>query len=110
MRNLRTGAIVAEDVAKADTLWRRFSGLLTYREVSSDQGLWFDNCWAIHTLGMRARIDALFLAKDHRVIKIRYAVPPQRPAVLCAGARVVVELGAASEQRDLRIGDQLTLE
>jgi uncharacterized protein len=110
LRNLRTGEIVAEEVEKADTIWRRLAGLLTYGKIRTDQGMWFDNCWAIHTIGMRNRIDALFLAKDHRIIRIRYSVPPQRPAVFCAGAKVVVELGAASKPRDLLIGDRLTLE
>lgn len=110
LRNLRTGEVVAEEVERADTIWRRLSGLLSYRKIRSDQGMWFDNCWAIHTLGMRSRIDTLFLAKDHRILKILYAVPPQRPAVLCVGAKVVVELGAASQQRNLRVGDRLTLE
>jgi uncharacterized membrane protein (UPF0127 family) len=110
LRNLRTGEIVAEEVEKADTIWRRLSGLLAYGKIRSDQGMWFDNCWAIHTIGMRNRIDALFLTKDHRIIKIRYSVPPQRPVVLCAGAKVVVELGAACARRDLRVGDRLMLE
>jgi uncharacterized membrane protein (UPF0127 family) len=110
LRNLRTGAIVAADVARADSLWRHLSGLIPYGTVASDQGMWFDNCWAIHTIGMRQTIDVLFLAKDHGVLKIHYAVPPYRPAVVCAGAKVVVELGASAERRDVRVGDRLTLE
>jgi uncharacterized membrane protein (UPF0127 family) len=110
LRNVRTGETVAEAVEKADTIWRRLTGLLPYGKIGSHQGMWFDNCWTIHTIGMRDSIDVLFLTKNHCILKILYAVSPQRPVVLCAGAKVVVELGAASEQRDLRIGDRLTLE
>jgi uncharacterized membrane protein (UPF0127 family) len=110
LRNLRTGAVVAAQVERANSLWRQFSGLIPYGKISGDQGMWFDNCWAIHTIGMHREIDVLFLAKDHSVLKIRYAVPPFRPAVLCAGAKVVVELGASAEQRDVRVGDRLSLE
>ena len=106
LRNLRTGRVVAENVEKANSVWRRFSGLLTYAKIRADQGLWFDNCWAIHTIGMRDRIDVIFLAKDSHIMRVEYSVPPNRLAVMCAGARAIVELGAAgSEQRDLLIGD-----
>lgn len=111
LRNLRTGDIVAGDVEKANSLWRRFTGFLTYGTIRPDRGLWFDNCSAIHTIGMRERIDAIFLAKDGRVMRVNYSVAPYRLAVICAGARAVVELGAApAEQRDLQVGDLLALD
>jgi uncharacterized protein len=111
LRNLRTGNVVAGEVEKANSLWRRFTGLLPYGKILPDQGLWFDNCSAIHTIGMRERIDAVFLAKDGSVMRIDYSIAPYRLAVMCAGARAVIELGAApAEQRDLLIGDRLTLE
>lgn len=80
------------------------------KDIRSDDGLWFDKCNVIHTLGMRARIDAIFLSRDHRVMKIRYSVPRHRFMVACPGAHAVVELGAAPTRRDLLIGDQLALE
>ena len=111
LRNLRTGNVVAEDVKKADSLWLRFTGFLTCGKIGPDQGLWFDNCSAIHTIGMRERIDAVFLAKDHRVMRVNYSVPPYRLVVICGGARAVIELGAApAERRDLLVGDVLALE
>jgi uncharacterized protein len=111
LRNLRTGNVLANDVEKANSLWRRFTGFLTYGKIHSDRGLWFDNCSAIHTIGMRRRIDAIFLAKDGRVMRINYSVAPNRLAVICAGARAVIELGAApAERRDLLVGDLLALQ
>jgi uncharacterized membrane protein (UPF0127 family) len=111
LRNARTGSIVAGNVEKARSVWRRLSGFLPYRTIPPDRGLWFDNCSAIHTLGMRSRIDAVFLSKDHRVMKVRYSVPRHRLAVGCAGAHVVIELGeAAPAKRDIFIGDRLALE
>lgn len=80
-------------------------------KIHADDGLWFDRCNVIHTIGMRSRIDAIFLSKDHRVMKIRYSVPQHRLAVGCPGAHAVVELGAAfPARRDLLIGDLLALE
>lgn len=110
LRNLRSGSIVAGDVEKATSVWRRLSGFLGYGTIGADQGLWFDNCKLIHTVGMRARVDIIFLAKDGRIRRIEYSVPPYR-VVFCIGARAIVELGAASpEQRDLLCGDRLALE
>ncbi|MGC9993560.1 MAG: DUF192 domain-containing protein [Candidatus Cybelea sp.] len=103
--------MVADDVGKANSLWRRFTGFLTYAKIRPDQGLWFDNCSAIHTIGMRERIDVVFLAKDGRVMRINYSTAPYRLAVTCAGARAVIELGAApTKRRDLLVGDLLALE
>jgi uncharacterized membrane protein (UPF0127 family) len=111
LRNLRTGTIVAGDVEKANSLWRRFTGFLTYGKICPDRGLWFDNCSAIHTIGMRERVDAVFLAKDDRIMRVNYSVAPNRIAVICAGARAVIELGAApAKRRDLVVGDLLALE
>lgn len=111
LRNLRTGNIVAGDVEKANSLWLRFTGFLSYGKIRPDQGLWFDKCSAIHTIGMRERIDVVFLAKDDRVMRIDYSVLPYRLAVMCAGARTVIELGAApAKRRDLLVGDPLALE
>jgi uncharacterized membrane protein (UPF0127 family) len=48
---------------------------------------------AVHTFGMRYRIDVVFLDERNRVIKIVVAMPPRRMA-WCWRARVVVELAA----------------
>lgn len=111
LRNLSTGAIVAQRVEKARSWWRRVSGLLPYARIAPDDGLWFDRCSAIHTLGMRSKIDAIFLDEADRVLSIRYAIPRHCLAVSHRGARAVVELGAiVSATREVRIGDRLALE
>lgn len=111
LRNLRTGAVLAENVEKATSWWRRLAGFLPCAQVRPGDGLWFDNCGAIHTLGMRCEIDAFFLDSQNRVLSARYSVPRHCLAVAHRGARVVVELGAASpDKREVAIGDRLTLE
>jgi uncharacterized protein len=108
---VRSGCILAENVEKADSWWRRLSGLLPLSEIRADDGLWFDRCNVIHTIGMRSRIDAIFLSSDRRVMRVRYSVPRHRLLVGCPGAHAVVELGEAfPARRDLLIGDQLALE
>lgn len=110
LRNATTGQVIAEDVRVADGWWERFAGLIPHKVVEPDQGLWFRDCWAIHTLLMRARIDVIFLDDQERVVRTVARVNRNRPAVACLGARSVVELGAgALEGRDVLPGDHLEL-
>lgn len=109
--NETTGEILAANVRFADTWWQRLAGFIPRREVAPDDGLWFRDCWAIHTLGMRARIDVIFLDREERIVRIERQVRRQRPLVSCFGASNVVELGAgALDGRDVLAGDRLSLQ
>ena len=111
LKNKTTGQIIAENVRYADTWWERLAGFIPREHVDPDDGLWFRDCWAIHTLCMRASIDVIFLDGEGRVVRTRRSVPRQRPAIACVGARNVVELGGgALDGRDVLVGDRLELE
>ncbi len=111
LRNLTTGDVVATNVAYARSWWQRLSGLLHHSTISPDDGMWFDKCSAIHTVGMRFTIDAIFLDEERRVIGIRHSVPPNQVVVRHARAHAVVELGATEPGcRPLALGDRLGLE
>jgi hypothetical protein len=72
--------------------------------------MWFSPCAAIHTIGMRTPIAVLFLDDRGTVLQIHPHVPPHKPAVMCPGAHVTVELGtAALATSDILIGDRLEL-
>lgn len=111
LRNVTTSEIIAENVKYADSWWERLAGFIPKGLVEPDEGLWFRDCWAIHTLGMRSHIDIIFLDDESRVVKTRRSVPLHHPFVSCVGARAVVELGAgALDGRDVLAGDRITLE
>ncbi len=111
LRNATTGEVIAANVRAANSWWDRFAGFIPQRVVEPDDGLWFDRCWAIHTLGMRAQIDVIFLDARDCVMRTACAVPQHRLAVVCPGARSVVELGTgALDGRDVLAGDRLFLE
>lgn len=111
LRNATTGEILAANVRYADSWWARLAGFIPRRVIAPDDGLWFRNCWVIHTLGMRARIDLIFLDGENRILRTQRRVRLNHPAIGCAGARNVIELGAgALEGRDLLAGDRLALE
>lgn len=110
LHNTTTGEVLAEDVRVAGSWWERFAGLIPRKVVPPDEGLWFRDCWAIHTLGMQTKIDVIFLDGQARVVRTHAGVKRNRLAVACFGANGVVELGAgALEGRDVLPGDQLEL-
>lgn len=111
LKNKTTGEIIADNVRYADGWWERVAGFIPRAQIDPDEGLWFRDCWAIHTLCMRALIDVIFLDSKGCVVRKQCSVPRHRPAVTCLGARHVIELGAgALDCRDLLVGDRLELE
>jgi len=63
---------------------------------------------SIHTAFMRFAIDAVFLDRENRVVKVAEDLGPWRAAA-CRGARAVLELAAGeAAMRGLRPGVSLT--
>jgi uncharacterized protein len=63
---------------------------------------------SIHTAFMRFAIDAVFLDREDRVLKVAAELSPWRMAA-CKGARAVLEVPAGeAERRGLRPGVSLT--
>jgi uncharacterized membrane protein (UPF0127 family) len=109
LRNLTSGALVADNVARANNPLTRAIGLLGRGRLSPNEGLWIEGCSAVHTVGMRAVIDLYFLDRDQRVVRIVSGVRPYRLAIACRGAASVIELGA-HQGRAVAVGDHLALE
>lgn len=111
IRNATTGEIVATDVKKARGWFERMLGLIPRRRVDPREGLWFDDCGAIHTVGMHAEIDVVFLDKEFRVLRTLCAVPQNKLLIACRGAESVLELGAGALTRsDILVGDRFIFE
>jgi len=106
VENANTGQIVALYVEDAHTFWRRCLGLMFRSHLPPDHGLLLRPCNAIHTLGMRFPIDAIYLDTSGRVLRVDRALAPWRIARPCPGARAVLEVPAGGA-RDVKVGDQL---
>ena len=88
----------------------RRRGLLGRETLAPDTALVIAPCGAIHTVGMRFAIDAIFTARDGRVLKIVRAIAPRRVAA-CLGAFAVVEMAAhEADRHQVRVGDHLRIE
>lgn len=111
LRNTTTGEVIATAVQRAEGVVERIVGLLNRSHIDREEGIWFPNCAAIHTLGMREPIDVVFLDRENRVVQTLRNVRTNRVAVACRGAHATVELGSgALDGRDILTGDRLELE
>jgi len=102
------GTVVCEHCLLAETMFARLRGLLGRSGLSSGEGMLLRPAASIHTAFMRFPIDAVFLDRESRVLKVAAELPPWRAAA-CRGSRTVLELPAGEAARQgLRPGVSLT--
>lgn len=89
--NATKGVLLADKVIVADTLGKRLLGLIGKRGLGEREALIIVPCSAIHTFFMRFPIDAIFLNKGLKVLKVIKEMPPFRISLPLVRARIVVE-------------------
>jgi uncharacterized membrane protein (UPF0127 family) len=111
LKNATTGGVIATDVRVAERLVERLNGFSNRVEVSPNEGLWFRRCCALHTFGMRTRLDVIFLDARNRVVRTIRNVPRNRVVHACLQASHAIELGSGALERcDVLVGDKVVLE
>jgi len=80
-------------VYTASTLRARTLGLAWMARLDGAAALHFPRCRSVHTVGMRAALDLIWLDAAGAVVRIDRAVPPRRLRT-CRRARSVVEVAA----------------
>jgi uncharacterized membrane protein (UPF0127 family) len=101
------GSIVCERCVLADTALARMRGLLGRRELPSGEGILLKPASSVHMAFMRFAIDAVFLDRDLRVIKVASDLKPWRAAG-SRGAKAVLEIPAGEAgRRGVSVGDRL---
>jgi hypothetical protein len=97
--------------AYKDSLFFRCKGLLGKSSLDDYEALWLKPCNSIHMFFMKFPIDAIFLDKENRVVKIYHSIKPWRMTPLIWNAHSVLEVKAGRcAQSDLRVGDQLSFQ
>lgn len=94
----------------ATSPWRQTVGLIGRKGLSPDEGLWLEPCNGIHTLFMRFAIDAVFLDRDGRVLRIVENLGPGRMCGPVRKARVVIEIAAGTAAGKFRLGESCRVE
>lgn len=93
----------------ADRPMSRMRGLIGRRGLPAGEGLLLRPAPSIHTAFMRFPVDALFLDRELRVLRVVERLRPWRMASK-RGARAVLEIAAGeSARRGVRVGDRLEL-
>jgi uncharacterized membrane protein (UPF0127 family) len=110
VRNQTRDTILADHAEVADSSEKRRTGLLKHERLELGDGLWIVPCESVHTFFMKFAIDLVYLDKNHRVRKVRHAVPPWRLSA-CLTAHSILELPAGTaEQTRTQSGDQLVID
>ena len=104
------GTIVCERCLLAETALTRMRGLLGRRYLPTGEGILLKPASSVHMAFMRFAIDAVFLDRDMRVVKIAADLKPWRAAG-ARGSKSVLEIAAGeAAQRGLSVGDRLAVD
>ncbi len=103
-----SGMVIAERIERPRTLFGRGLGLMFRRQLPAGSAMWIEPCDGIHMFCMRFAIDALFLDREHRVVKVSRRLGRWRVIPYVRKARSVVELPAGTlDGMELPKGHQL---
>ena len=104
--NRTRGRELAARVLKAEDAASRSRGLLGRSSLEASEGLWIVPCPMIHTFFMKFAIDALFLDRGNKVVRVVSDLKPWRLSPWVFSAHSVLEL-ASGAARGTAAGDQL---
>lgn len=83
----------------ADSFFSRFCGLMLRKRLPMNHGLLLVPCNSIHMCFMRFAIDAVYIDKDYRILKVVTDLRPWIGLSLCLPAAGVIELPAHTAAR-----------
>jgi uncharacterized membrane protein (UPF0127 family) len=108
--HLGSGRVLASRLQVPRTPLGRALGLMFRAPLRAGEGMWIAPCRGIHTCFLSGRIDAVFLDREHRVLRVRERLAPWRAVPLVRGAHGVLELPAGTVAGvGLRPGDRLLI-
>ena len=98
---------VSGAAARADTFTTRLFGLIPRGSLGAEEGLWLEPCAMIHMCFMNFPIDAVFLDRDLKVLRVMENMRPWSFSPWVRGARGVLELPAGRCTGRVAEGDSL---
>jgi uncharacterized protein len=107
----RTGLVLVERLQVPRSSMGRGVGLMFRRELPPGDGMWITPCNGIHMFFMRFAIDAVFLDRRVRVVRVYAGLRPWRVVPLVWRAHSVLELPAGTVAAlALERGEPLSIE
>lgn len=92
--NKNRNLTVSAAAGRADTFLTRLFGLIPRRSLGDEEGLWLEPCAMIHMCFMGFAIDAVFLDREMKVLRVIGTMRPWTFSPWVRGARGVLELPA----------------
>lgn len=109
--NTTRGTLLASSCGAARSFLARGKGLMGHPGLAPGEGLLIEPCSSVHSFFMRFPIDVVFADREHRVVGLTHAMPPNRPYAGAWRARYVVELPAGTiAASGTEVGDLLLVE
>ena len=106
-----SGRVLAERLQVPRTFVGRGLGLMFRRGLDDGEGMWITPCNGIHMFGMRFAIDAVFVDRRLRVVRVYRNLRPWRVVPIVLGAHSVVELPSGTVgELPLARGEPLAVE
>lgn len=103
-----TGRVLADQIERPRTFFGRGLGLMFRKSLPKGSAMWIEPCDGIHMFWMRFPIDALFLDRQRRVVRVDRRLGLWRVVPYVRRARSVVELPAGTlDDLDLPKGHQV---
>lgn len=90
--------IIVERCAFSSSLSFRCKGLLGRSSLGANEAIWLKPCNSIHMFFMKFPIDAVFLDRDNRILKIYRSFSPWKMTPIIWKAHSVLELAAGKAQ------------
>ena len=111
VKNQTRDKVLASRAIEAKSFASRFIGLMGKKDLPFGEGLHISPCNSIHTFFMKIPIDAVFLDKQLKVVKVCSAMVPWRVSNIYWGAHSVLELPAGTTSASgTAEGDQLSFD
>ncbi|MFC4402436.1 DUF192 domain-containing protein [Gracilibacillus xinjiangensis] len=109
--NFHTDQVIAADVKKAYSFWRRFKGLMGTKSLPENSGLHIKPCTSIHTFNMKYSIDIIYLNKNDEIVGIEEELERGKIGKRFPNTTSVIELPAGTIKRtSLFIGNKVAFE
>jgi uncharacterized membrane protein (UPF0127 family) len=110
MGQTQTIKTIPYSIKIADSFFTRFKGLMFRKDPLMTEGLWIIPCNSIHMCFMHFAIDAVFLNKEGRIVKIIEGIKPWQFVKPIKNAYSVIELPIGTIRRlGLTLGEVIKL-
>ena len=97
--NLSNGTEIANNLALANTFFKRLKGLMFTKNLSEGNGLHIQPCQSIHTFFMNYSIDVLYLSDQLEIVGMDESMKPRSVGKYHKMASSVLELPAGTISR-----------